>query len=71
MYFYFGKPLCAQDLDVSSEEATDATYDMVKTRVEDCIAYLLRKRTSDPYKDLVTRSAYERLNGCQAPSFEP
>jgi len=36
-----------------------------------CISYLLRKRTSDPYKDLVPRAAYERINSGQAPTFEP
>ena len=71
MYFYFGKPLTAAELDVSSDEATDATYATVKAEVESCISYLLRKRSSDPYKDLIPRAAYERLNGKQAPSFEP
>lgn len=71
MYFYFGKPIGGHDLDVSSEEATDATYDEVRTRVESCITYLLRKRNMDPYKDLAARTTYERLNGRQAPSFDP
>lgn len=71
MYFYFGEPLSAEELDVSSEEATAATYKEVKARVEASIDYLRRKRTSDPYKDLLVRSAYERLNDEQAPSFDP
>ena len=50
---------------------TDDTYQKVKGEVESCISYLLRKRTSDPYKDLIPRAAYERINNKQAPTFEP
>jgi len=71
MYFLFGKPFTGADIDVSSDEATDVTYRNVKAEVESCISYLKRKRTSDPYKDLIPRVAFERLNNKQAPSFDP
>lgn len=67
LYFFFGEPVTP---DVSSEEATDATYQKVKGEVEKSISYLLRKRSSDPYKDLIPRAAYERINDKQAPTFE-
>jgi len=34
MYFYFGKPVLPEDVDVSSDEATDATYVKVKGQVK-------------------------------------
>jgi hypothetical protein len=51
LYFFFGEPVTP---DVSSEEATDATYQKVKGEVEKSISYLLRKRSSGmPYNSHV------------------
>jgi hypothetical protein len=42
-------------------------------QVEGCLGYLLRKRESDPYKDLPARLLYEASWGGrrQAPTFNP
>lgn len=44
----------------------------VRHSIEDDIAWLLRRREEDPYKDLVARLMYEAVsNGKQAPTFQP
>jgi hypothetical protein len=43
----------------------------VKGEVEESISYLLRKRSTDEFRDLLPRLAYERINSKQAPTFEP
>jgi len=71
MYFYFGEPIDTSDLDPEDEEGAAHVYAEAKQRVENCISYLRRKKSSDPYATLAPRLVYERLNGRQAPTFEP
>lgn len=71
MYFYFGAPIDTSDLDPKDEAEADRVYKEVKNRVEGCIDYLKRKRSSDPYAAIAPRIAYERINGEQAPTFDP
>lgn len=43
----------------------------VKSQVEAGISYLAEKREEDPYKDILSRTVYERsLGGKQAPTFK-
>lgn len=46
-------------------------YADVKAGVARCIDYILEERERDPYRSLLKRVAYERLNGAVAPTFTP
>lgn len=68
-YFLFGKPIETAGMNVNDESTVAEAYKQVKDSVQSGIDYLLRARESDPYKDLVARSAYEAITGNQAPTF--
>lgn len=72
-YFLFGAPIETSPELAQDREACQQLYQEVKGRVEGGIGYLLRKRETDPYRDLLPRVAYEASWGWQrrAPSFEP
>ncbi len=73
-YFRFGAPRrtaggAAGGAD--DPEAAAALYAAVRSDVEDGIAYLLRKRQEDPFRDLAPRLLFEAAAGRPAPSFRP
>lgn len=72
-YFIFRQPITTSPELGADREACHALYKQVKSEVEDGMGYLLRKRESDPYKNLLPRLAYEATWNFkrQAPSFEP
>jgi hypothetical protein len=72
-YFIFRQPIATSPALASDRAACSALYRKVKSEVEDGMGYLLRKRETDPYKDLLPRLLYEATWGGQrkAPSFEP
>jgi hypothetical protein len=72
-YFKFGAPVRTDPAAADDRAACDALYAGIKADVEGGIAYLLRKRGTDPYRDLLPRLVYEASRGGrkQAPTFEP
>ncbi|KAG2453582.1 hypothetical protein HYH02_001800 [Chlamydomonas schloesseri] len=72
-YYLFGAPITTSAQQAEDREQVEATYGRVKSEVEGCLGYLLRKRESDPYKDLPARLLYEASWGGrrQAPTFNP
>jgi len=70
-YFLFGKPIEAGEMDVTDPDTTAKEYARVRQEVEGNIAYLKRRRPTDPYGQILPRVAYERINQRQAPSFDP
>ncbi|KXZ52840.1 hypothetical protein GPECTOR_8g223 [Gonium pectorale] len=72
-YFLFGAPIPTDPRVGEDRAAVEALYGNVRHGVEGCLSYLLRKRDSDPYKDLLPRLAYEASWGGkrQAPTFKP
>lgn len=75
LYFKFGAPIRTEGMQevLTDKAAAAALYAHVKGEVEDGLAYLLKKREEDPYKDLGARLLYEASWGGnkQAPTFNP
>ncbi|KAK8589382.1 hypothetical protein V6N13_088233 [Hibiscus sabdariffa] len=74
-YYLFGKPIKLkgrEDLVKNREEANEL-YLQVKSEVEQCIDYLLKKREEDPYRSIIDRTIYGALysSADQAPTFKP
>ncbi|KAK9810026.1 hypothetical protein WJX72_003591 [[Myrmecia] bisecta] len=73
-YYLFRKPILTSPADYNDREKCDDIYRHVKEEVEKGIAYLLRKRGMDPYRDFLPRMMYEHPVGRaarKAPSFTP
>ncbi|ESQ32801.1 hypothetical protein EUTSA_v10003731mg [Eutrema salsugineum] len=73
-YYYFGKPIetAGKEQELKDKEKAQELYLRVKSEVEQCIAYLKRKRESDPYRNLVPRMLYQSSHGCSSeiPTFD-
>ncbi|KAB2091634.1 hypothetical protein ES319_A03G205400v1 [Gossypium barbadense] len=74
-YYLFGKPIKLkgrEDLTKNREDANDL-YLQVKSEVEQCIDYLLKKREEDPYRSIIDRTIYGALYSSvdQIPAFKP
>ncbi|KAK8508766.1 hypothetical protein V6N12_034871 [Hibiscus sabdariffa] len=74
-YYLFGKPIelkGREDL-LKNREETKELYLQVKSEVERCIDYLLKKREEDPYRSIIDRTIYGALyaSADQAPTFKP
>lgn len=72
-YFIFRQPIPTSPALGADRDACHSLYKRVKGEVEGGMGYLLRKRETDPYKNLLPRLAYEATWGFnkKAPSFDP
>ncbi|XVF31217.1 hypothetical protein REPUB_Repub16aG0126600 [Reevesia pubescens] len=74
-YYLFGKPIKLKGREDLLENREDANelYLQVKSEVEQCIAYLLKKREEDPYRSIIDRTIYRALYSPldQVPAFKP
>jgi hypothetical protein len=72
-YFLFGAPIETSPELAADRAACQEVYRGAKAAVEGGLGYLLRRRESDPYRELLPRLLYEASWGGkrQAPSFEP
>ena len=68
-YFVFGKPFDTSDIGHKDKDACLKVYNDVKCELERGLADVLKAREKDPFKDSVSRLAYERLYGKAAPTF--
>ncbi|KAK3200519.1 hypothetical protein Dsin_023934 [Dipteronia sinensis] len=71
-YYLFGKPIRTkgkQDF-LKDKENANQLYLHVKSEVESCIAYLLKKREEDPYRNIVDRTVYRATYGGEVPTFK-
>lgn len=68
-YFVFGQPFDTSDIGHKDKEACSKVYSDVKSELERGLADVLKAREKDPFKDTVSRLAYERFYGKQAPTF--
>ena len=69
-YFAFGAPIATDGLAPDDDEAVARVYAQLKAEVLGGIAQLKQKRARDPYADFAQRTAFEVLNGAQAPPPE-
>ncbi|XVE89817.1 hypothetical protein DITRI_Ditri20bG0024800 [Diplodiscus trichospermus] len=74
-YYPFGKSIKLkgrEDLAENRENANEL-YLQVKSEVERCIAYLLKKREDDPYRSIIDRTIYRAFYAPpdQVPAFKP
>lgn len=74
-YYLFGKPIETQGKEEILKDRDDANelYLQIKSEVEHCLAYLLRKREEDPYRNVVDRTVYKAIYGPshEVPGFDP
>ncbi|KAG5254340.1 acyltransferase protein [Salix suchowensis] len=74
LYYYFGKPIETEGRkqELRDREVAHELYLHVKSEVENCIAFLKEKRETDPYRNILTRLAYQASHGFDAevPTFE-
>ncbi|KAK3418451.1 hypothetical protein EUGRSUZ_H04409 [Eucalyptus grandis] len=74
-YYLFGKPIETRGRYESLKDRENANelYLQVKSGVESCIAYLLKKREEDPYRNIFDRTVHKALHSPlhEIPAFEP
>ncbi|KAL6143058.1 hypothetical protein ACLB2K_053756 [Fragaria x ananassa] len=73
-YYKFGKPIetAGRKQELRDRETAHELYLEVKSEVEKSLAYLLKKRESDPYRNLAARLQFQAVNGftSEVPSFD-
>ncbi|KAB1202858.1 hypothetical protein CJ030_MR8G024971 [Morella rubra] len=73
-YYYFGKPIETEGRkqELRNRDKSHELYLQVKSDVEGCIAYLKEKRENDPYRNILSRLAYQTTHGftSEVPTFE-
>ncbi|KAL6556436.1 hypothetical protein OROGR_005724 [Orobanche gracilis] len=74
-YFLFGKPMETQGREELVKDKVKAKefYLEIKTEVERCMAYLIKKREEDPYRHVLDRLLYRAVSAPvhQVPTFDP
>ncbi|XP_071740804.1 phytyl ester synthase 1, chloroplastic-like [Rutidosis leptorrhynchoides] len=74
VYYLFGKPIITKGKEHMSNDKDylQELYSQIKCDVKNNMAYLLKKREEDPYRDIVDRFVWLMINGTldQIPSFE-
>lgn len=75
LYYVFGKPIRTKGKENMSNDKDymQELYSQIRCDVENNMAYLLKKREEDPYRDIVERFTWLMIYGTldQIPSFEP
>lgn len=69
-YFRFMAPMDVADVDLNDESHVNSIYQDVYGEVGAGIDYLLEKRETDPFKELLPRLLYENATSQQAPTFD-
>ncbi|XP_062010409.1 phytyl ester synthase 2, chloroplastic-like isoform X2 [Rosa rugosa] len=73
-YYKFGKPIetAGRKQELRDREKAHELYLEVKSEVEKSLAYLQKKRESDPYRNLAARLQYQAIHGftSEVPSFD-
>ncbi|GLT95242.1 hypothetical protein SLE2022_129350 [Rubroshorea leprosula] len=74
-YYLFGKPIELKGKEElqKDKETANQLYLHVQLEIEASIAYLLKKREEDPYRNIIDRIMYKALHGPlhQVPAFDP
>lgn len=72
-YYLFGKPIETKGKEgvVKDKEKAKELYFKIKSEVENCMSYLIKKREEDPYRDVFDRTLYSATSVDQLPTFKP
>ncbi|GFP86709.1 acyltransferase-like protein at1g54570 chloroplastic [Phtheirospermum japonicum] len=74
-YFLFGKVMETEGREELVKDKLEANefYSRIKCEVEQCMAYLIKKREEDPYRHLVDRLLYRAVSAPvhHVPTFDP
>ncbi|KAK9678110.1 hypothetical protein RND81_11G188600 [Saponaria officinalis] len=74
LYYLFGKPIETKEREheLKDRQKAQEVYMEVKSEVEKCLAYLLEKRETDPYRTIMSRLLYLSIHGLSSeiPTFE-
>ncbi|KAJ6353944.1 hypothetical protein OIU76_002881 [Salix suchowensis] len=74
-YYLFGKPIETKGKGEMLEDKENANqlYLHIKSEVESCLAYLLKKREDDPHRSIIDRTVYRALRSPadEVPAFDP
>jgi len=60
-YFSFGQPVDLTEVDPKDKTACGNVYNKLREAVKDETAWLLEARTRDPYRNFLSRQAFERI----------
>lgn len=75
MYYLFGKPIQTRGREqiLKDREKASELYLHIKSEVESSMAYLLKKREEDPYRNIFDRVIYRVLHSPMRdiPGFKP
>ena len=68
-YYLFGKPIKTKGREdiLKDKQVANQLYLQIKSEVEHSMAFLLKKRQEDPYRNIVDRTLYKAI---YAPSHE-
>lgn len=67
-YFLFHETVDTKNIDIYDKKECASMYNQIKSTVANGIVTLKRFREEDPYKDFLSRGAYEAMTGKQAPT---
>lgn len=74
-YYLFGKPIVTKGREEILKDKNNANqlYNQVKSAVEHSLAYLIKKRKEDPYRNFIDRTVYKAIYSSQheVPAFDP
>ncbi|KMT13485.1 hypothetical protein BVRB_4g082640 [Beta vulgaris subsp. vulgaris] len=74
-YYLFGKPIETQGKEelLRDRKSAEEMYLQIKSEVASSIAYLLKKRDEDPYRNIIDRTIYRLFStpAQDVPSFSP
>lgn len=75
LYYLFGKPIITKGREEILKDKTNANqlYNQVKSEVEHSLAYLIKKRKEDPYRNVIDRTVYKAVftSHHEVPAFDP
>lgn len=74
-YYLFGKPIETKGREeiLKDKDNANKLYLEIQSEIEQSIAYLIKKREEDPYRNLIDRTVYRALYSPlnEVPTFEP
>nr|XP_011459634.1 PREDICTED: acyltransferase-like protein At1g54570, chloroplastic [Fragaria vesca subsp. vesca] len=74
-YYLFGKPIETKGREeiLKDKDSANKLYLEIQSEIEKSLAYLIKKREEDPYRNIIDRTVYRALHSPlnEVPTFEP